>query len=90
MIDIIAMEEKFTGEYKYAFSKISTYGTMSQLDYEAFEDRILNIYDLFMNAQTEGKPVSKIVGNDIEAFCEEYYRSHDKGERLKDIFKRIY
>ena len=90
MIDIIAMENQFTGEYKYAFSKISMYGTMIPIDTQEYEDRVLNIYDMLITAQNDGKAVSKIIGNNLESFCKEYYRNHDKSELFANIFKRMF
>lgn len=90
MLDIIAMEEKFTGEYKRAFAKISMYGNMTPLDTEKYEDRVLNIYDVLLSAQNDGKPVEKIIGRDIEAFCRNYYANHSAGEWIAHIFKRIF
>lgn len=90
MLDIIAMEEQFTGEYKRAFSKISMYGTMTPIDSQRYEDRVLNIYDMLITAQNEGKPVEKIIGHNIELFCKEYYKSHDIGTLLGEIAKRIF
>ncbi|MBQ9699685.1 MAG: hypothetical protein IJV71_03600 [Lachnospiraceae bacterium] len=90
MVDIFAMEEQFTGDYKKAFSKIAVYGTLSPIDSEKYDDRVLNIYDMLIEAQAEGRPVEKIVGGDIEAFCKEYYKSHHKLEWLGNGLKRIF
>lgn len=90
MVDIFAMEEQFTGDYKKAFSKIAVYGTLSPIDSEKYEDRVLNIYDMLIEAQAEGRPVEKIVGGDIEAFCKEYYKSHHKLEWFGNGLKRIF
>lgn len=90
MLDIFAMEEKLTGEYKHAFSKISMYGTMTPLEHDRYEDRVLNIYDTLMAAQKDKKPVEKIIGRDIEAFCRSYYENQGLSEWVGNIFNRIF
>ena len=90
MLDILAMEEKFTGEYKRAFAKISMYGTMTPIDSAKYEDRVLNIYDVLLSAQNDGKPVEKIIGRDMEAFCKTYYANNGVGDWLGNILKRVF
>lgn len=90
MLDIFAMEEKLTGEYKRAFSKISMYGTMTPLERDMYEDRVLNIYDTLMAAQKDNKPVERIIGRDIEAFCKSYYENQDLSEWMGNIFNRVF
>ena len=90
MLDILAMEEKFTGEYKRAFAKISMYGTMTAIDSDKYEDRVMNIYDILLSAQEDGKPVEKIIGRDIEGFCRTYYANHSGAEWIGHIFKRAF
>ena len=69
MIDTLAMANLLNGEYKEAFTKIDMYGSMGNVDMDIYEDRIMNLYDMFVEAQEEGKPVEKIIGKDIEGFC---------------------
>ena len=90
MLDILAMEEKLTGEYKQAFSKISMYGTMTPIDSDKYDDRVLNIYDMLMTAQADKKPVEKIIGEDIVLFCKEYYKNHSPLEWIGNVAKRIF
>ena len=89
MIDTNAMAELLKGEYKEAFERIDLYGVMSNSDNNIYEDRMLNLYDIFTEAQNEGKPVEKIVGNDLEEFCKEYFKV-DKENRLKSMSKKLY
>lgn len=89
MVDIFAMRELLKGEYRKTFEKIGLYGDMSNINHDIVEDRICNIYDLLMEAQNEGKPVEKIVGNNLEKFCKSYFRYDGVGSVLKDIFKRV-
>ncbi len=77
MINVIAMAELLEGEYRTAFQKIDMYATVNSVD--QYEERVLNIYDMLMEAQRREEAVSKVIGNDIEEFCKEYFRS-DKSE----------
>lgn len=89
MLNTLAMTNLLKGEYKEAFIKIDLYGGMGNIDTDVYEDRIVNLYDMFIQAQEEGKPVEKIIGKDIEAFCKEYYRVEEKGHIVWDIVRRI-
>lgn len=89
MLDTFAMANLLKGEYKEAFTKIDLYGGMGNIDNAVYEDRIINLYDMFVEAQNAGKPVEKIIGKDIEAFCKEYYKVEEKGHKLRDLLSRI-
>lgn len=89
MLNTLAMANLLKGEYKEAFTKIDLYGGMGNIDNDVYEDRITNLYDMFIQAQSEGKPVEKIIGNDIEAFCKEYYKIEDEKHKLRDYIGRI-
>ena len=70
MLDTISMAEKLQGDYRLVFEKADMYSTVSGSgDQNIEDDRLMNLFDLLIEAQHEGKPVEKIVGNDIEAFC---------------------
>jgi DNA-binding ferritin-like protein (Dps family) len=89
MLDTLAMASLLKGEYKEAFSKIDLYGSMDNIDNDIYEDRIMNLYDMFVEAQNEGKPVEKIIGNDIEEFCKEYYKCEEKNHTFKRILGKL-
>lgn len=89
MIDTLAMANLLKGEYKEAFTKIDMYGSMGNVDMEIYEDRIMNLYDMFVEAQEEGKPVEKIIGKDIEGFCKAYYNCREEKKWYVDVAKRI-
>ena len=89
MLDTLGMASLLKGEYKEAFSKIDLYGSMENINTDIYEDRIMNLYDMFVEAQNEGRPVEKIIGNDIEAFCKEYYKNEEKNHIFKDLAGKI-
>lgn len=89
MLDTLAMASLLKGEYKEAFTKIDLYGSMENINNDIYEDRIMNLYDMFVEAQTEGKPVEKIIGNDIEEFCKEYYKCEEKNHIVKSVLGKL-
>ncbi len=90
MLDTFAMAQLLKGDYRRTFEQIALYGDMSEIPEQFTEDRILNIYDLLVEAQENGKPVEKIIGPDLKQFCEEYFSPDEKGFWTKEIFKRIF
>lgn len=89
MLDTFAMANLLKGEYKEAFTKIDMYGGMGNVNQKIYEDRIINLYDIFVEAQKEGKPVEKIVGNDIEKFCKMYYNCKEEIKWYEVLMKRL-
>ncbi len=89
MIDTLAMANLLKGEYKEAFTKIDMFGSMGNVNMDIYEDRILNLYDMFVEAQEEGKPVEKIIGKDIEGFCKAYYNCCEEKKWYVDVLKRF-
>lgn len=89
MIDTLAMANLLKGEYKEAFMKIDMYGSMGNVNMDIYEDRIMNLYDMFVEAQEEGKPVEKIIGKDIEGFCKAYYNCSEEKKWYVDLAKRF-
>lgn len=89
MIDTLAMANLLKGEYKEAFTKIDMFGSMGNVDMDIYEDRIMNLYDMFVEAQEEGMPVEKIIGKDIEGFCKAYYNCSEEKKWYVDVLKRF-
>jgi len=89
MIDTFTMRELLKGDYRENFEKICLYGEMCNRSTKVYEDRITNIYDLFLEAQEEGKPVSKIVGNNLEKFCKSYFKYESNLDAAREVCKRI-
>lgn len=92
MLDTISMAEKLQGDYRLVFEKADMYSTVSGSgDQNIEDDRLMNLFDLLIEAQHEGKPVEKIVGNDIEAFCKEYFIHEEEPEKWYISFpKNVY
>ena len=85
MLDKIYLEEKLKGEYKEAYERIELYSNISNMDDEMVED----LLDTFITAQEDGVPVEKIIGDDIEKFCKDYFSDYGLKAKLGKFPKRI-
>lgn len=94
MLDTLAMAEKLHGEYRESFERADVYGVMAGGD--EYEDKMMNLYDLLLEAELEGKSVEKIIGRDIEQFCKSYFEREKKSllttlpEKLYGILKIVF
>jgi len=79
-------KDKLKGEYLQTFDKIELYGQVDKISPEIYEERMMDLLDMFLSAQENGKPVEKLVGTDIEGFCETYFTDEgtlwDKAKRF--------
>jgi len=73
MLDTIAMAKRLNGEYKTAFEKIEIYGLAEGGAVENHEEKMMEIFDILLEAQNENKPIEKIVGKDLEIFCKNFF-----------------
>jgi DNA-binding ferritin-like protein (Dps family) len=64
--------DQLQGEYREAFWTINTYMEAKRIDEDALQERMGELLDVFLSAQEAGRPVTKIVGNDIERFCKNF------------------
>ena len=64
--------DQLQGEYKDTFQQIMTYMATQNNDINSEENHMAELLDTFLQAQEEGKPVEKIVGNDLELFCKNF------------------
>ncbi len=89
MLDTLSMAERLSGEYRTVFEKADMYSSMDVAKIENRDEKIMDLYDVLMEAENEGKPVEKIIGEDVETFCREFFGGEKKA-KLSDIPKRIY
>ena len=68
--DYILLQDRLKGEYKDAFQKVQMYSTSNLIGEDTESELMMELLDHMLMAQEEGKPVSTIVGDDIEGFCE--------------------
>ncbi|MBR6834641.1 MAG: hypothetical protein IKM72_01380 [Oscillospiraceae bacterium] len=72
-MDYSIMEQQLNGEYRDAFTAVITYGTLKNYSDEIMTERIAELFDTLLTAQTNGKPVGKIIGHNTERFCREFF-----------------
>lgn len=82
-------KDRLKGEYKKAFEKIELFGQTGIMDSLTYEDRMMDLVDLFVTAQERNKPVRKIIGTDVEEFCGEYFGEYTWKDRMKKLPKQM-
>lgn len=83
-------KDKLSGEYKEVFYKTEMYVLSQNADNDTTEERLGELLDVFLSAEESGKPVEKIVGNDLESFCRSLCSDFSLKNRLlnfADFFK---
>lgn len=78
------------GAYKDAFERVEIYAMATNMSEAVIDEMLMNLLDSLLNAQKKGKPVEKIVGNDIEQFCKDYFQEYGMKERLLESAKSNY
>ena len=64
--DYILLQDRLKGEYKDTFQKVQMYSTSNLIGEDTESELMMELLDHMLMAQEEGKPVSTIVGDDIE------------------------
>ncbi len=82
-------KDKLQGEYLEVFDKIELYGLTNSVDAEVFEERMMDLLDMMLVGQGKGVPVEKIVGKDVEDFCEAHFDEGDAWDKIKRFPKRL-
>lgn len=75
--------------YRPVFEQIEAYVCAQSIDETTREDRLGELLDVFLNAQSEGKSVHKLVGNDIDRFCKNFCDDFDLKSRIRYIMRPI-
>lgn len=88
--EYIWLTDKLKGEYKEAFDKVEIYANMRNIDEVTQNDMLMELLDLFLTAQAEGKPVGKLIGSDLEAFCNSFFSSYTMRTYLRSLPQKIY
>lgn len=81
--------EQLQGEYKETFEQIMTYMATQQNDINSEESQMGELLDTFLQAQEEGMPVHKIVGNDLEAFCKNFCSQFGWESKVLNVVDRF-
>lgn len=77
--------DQLQGEYKDAFHQIQIYVDGRAYQIDSFEDRMMELLDIFLSAQEKGKPVTAITGKNMEQFCRNFCGDYSWRSRLRMI-----
>lgn len=88
MLDTLAMAKQLSGEYRKVFEMADMYSTGNGGSEKVKSERMMDLYDMLMEAEAEGKPTEKIIGQDIEEFCKSFFK--DESNKLGEILVRAY
>lgn len=86
----VTLQGKLQGEYKDTFERIEMYSIMERIDETHREDLMMNLLDLLLLAQSEEKPIEKVIGTDVKQFCESYFGDYLVKGKFFNILDAIY
>lgn len=78
-------KDKLSEEYKTAFERIEAYVFTCNIDDNTCEERLNELLDMFLTAQNDGRPIEKIVGNDIEKFSKLFCSTFSFKNRILNV-----
>ena len=84
------MKSQFTGAYREAFDGAYKYILTQGFPAAYTDDKMAELYDLLLTAQTEGKPAEKIIGDDLMTFCKEYFSDYSPGSRIHSFLGNLF
>lgn len=91
MSSYVVYKDKLKGEYLDLFERIEVYGISMLVDDDRFEEAMMSLVDVMCEAQEEGKPVTEIIGNDVETFCQEFFENPNYAKNwLFDVPNGVY
>ena len=80
-------KEQLKGEYLKKFNEIEYYGQIHMVNEDNLAEKMMDLVDLFLEAQENGKPAEFIIGNDIGDFCENFYSDITKKDMIKSVLE---
>lgn len=89
-MDYIWLTDKLKGEYKEVFDKAEIFAGIRNIENDESDEMLMDLLDLLLTAQNEGKPVEKVIGSDVEKFCGSYFSNYTMKKRLMDIPMKTY
>ncbi|MBR1865924.1 MAG: hypothetical protein IJ801_05400 [Lachnospiraceae bacterium] len=83
-------KDKLQGEYLQTLDKVELYGRVCGIENKLYNELMMNLTDLLITAQDSNKPVDKIIGRDVEAFCKSYFEDaeYTVRDRISEVPKR--
>lgn len=89
-MDYNLLETQLNGEYREIFSKAQIYATLKQISEDVMDEKMTELYDLLLTAQTDKKPVNKLIGRDENKFLKNFFSDYTFTERLKRLPVNLY
>ena len=86
----ILLVDKLQGEYKETFSQVEAYGSYKRIDSDTSADMLMELLDQMLEAQNAGRPVTDIVGNNIQEFNRNFYSEYTMVDRFTAMCKTMY
>ena len=83
------METQFHGEYRAVFSKALSYLFTQSFHAEFADEKMADLYDLLLTAQSQNTPVERVTGKDTEQFCREFFSDYTWKDRLISVAERL-
>ncbi len=84
------METQLKSEYRHVFAKAQLYSTLKNISDDVAEEKMMELYDLLLTAQTDGKPVEKLVGKNQNKFIKNFFGDYTFADRLRNIPMVLY
>lgn len=82
------MKEQLSGEYREAFEAVLSYGTMKRISQDILTERLTELYDTLLTAQSEGREARRVVGDDRQRFCRDIFQDYTFGDSTREQFGR--
>lgn len=82
-------KDKLNKEYKEVFEKAELYCIANSFSEDELAEILMDLMDMFLNAQREGRKVESITGKDMERFCKNFCVKPDFRSQLWDFLKRV-
>lgn len=89
-MDLNVLETQLMGEYRDVFASAQVYATLKNIENAFSHDKMLELFDLLITAQSEQKPVSKLIGSDVNKFCKDFFGDYTIVERLRFLPVSLY
>lgn len=81
--------DQLNKEYRAVFDMVVMYTGTERIDDLTRDERLGELLDIFLSAQSAGRPVEKIVGGDLERFCREFCSDCGPKNRLLNVFDSL-
>ncbi len=84
-MDYNVMETQLSGEYREVFARAQLYSTLKHISDDVVDEKMIELYDLLLTAQTDKKPVNKLIGKDENKFLKNFFGDYTFAERLRRL-----